>query len=75
MNEAFDSRDFKQLYELGHWLKGAGGSAGFDQFNSPGKQLESFATAEDLDSLENHIQELQNMSDRIRIQPQTSVPN
>jgi CheY-like chemotaxis protein/HPt (histidine-containing phosphotransfer) domain-containing protein len=73
MEQACQSQDFQQLCELGHWLKGAGGSAGFDDFNSPGKQLESSAHAQDLEQLEYQIQELRRMSDRIRIVPQTLV--
>jgi HPt (histidine-containing phosphotransfer) domain-containing protein len=75
MEVAFQSQDFNQLNELGHWLKGAGGSAGFDDFNYPGKQLESYANAQDLEGLQQHLHELRNMSNRIRIVPETPVPN
>ena len=42
---AWDSRDFEKLASLAHWLKGSGGTAGFDAFTAPAKTLEQLAKA------------------------------
>ena len=34
-------QDFQELARLAHWLKGAGGTAGFPTFTQPAKHLES----------------------------------
>jgi CheY-like chemotaxis protein len=68
MESAWQTEDFEELYELGHWLKGSGGSAGFDAFNSPGKQLESYAKAKDLVSVKKQIDEIRSMAGRIRVE-------
>ncbi len=67
MEQAVESGDLRQLYELGHWLKGAGGSAGFDAFNVPGKHLENYATAKDIDRCRSQVVEIQAMFERISI--------
>ncbi len=42
---AWDSRNFEKLAALAHWLKGSGGTAGFDAFTAPAKTLEQLAKA------------------------------
>jgi PAS domain S-box-containing protein len=42
---AWDARDFENLAGLAHWLKGSGGTAGFDAFTAPAKMLEQMAKA------------------------------
>ncbi|MEX2172542.1 MAG: response regulator [Pirellulales bacterium] len=43
MNAANSNRNYVELAELAHWLKGAGGTVGFDCFTEPALQLEQFA--------------------------------
>ena len=43
MQSALASGDFEELYELAHWLKGAGGTAGFAAFTAPAHRLEHSA--------------------------------
>ena len=45
MEGAFDRRDMAELAALAHWLKGAGGSMGFDDLFEPAKVLEEAALA------------------------------
>ena len=40
MDEALEAKDFESLSQLAHWLKGGGGSVGFDAFTAPASQLE-----------------------------------
>jgi len=68
MESASKANDFQELYELGHWLKGSGGSAGFEVFNVSGKQLETFAKAKDLESVLKQIEEIREMTNRIRVE-------
>ncbi|HTS52723.1 MAG TPA: ATP-binding protein [Burkholderiales bacterium] len=42
---AWNARDFQNLAALAHWLKGSGGTAGFDAFTAPAKTLEQMAKA------------------------------
>ncbi len=74
MKLAAESMDFEELYSLGHWLKGAGGSAGFEAFDVPGKQLESFASDQDIVRVLDQIEKIRGIANRIRIvpEPQTS---
>ena len=43
MDAAAGSGDFAALASLGHWLKGAGGTVGFDVFTEPARNLEQLA--------------------------------
>ena len=48
MNAAAKGSDLGELAALAHWLKGAGGSMGFDDLFEPAKALEEAARAGDL---------------------------
>ena len=43
MERAWKLRDYEVLAKLAHWLKGAGGTVGFDAFTGPAKALEQHA--------------------------------
>jgi PAS domain S-box-containing protein len=43
MQAAWDRRDLDELASLAHWLKGAGGTVGFDALTDPAKQVELLA--------------------------------
>jgi PAS domain S-box-containing protein len=43
MERAWNLRDYEVLATLAHWLKGAGGTVGFDAFGGPAKSLEQCA--------------------------------
>jgi signal transduction histidine kinase/DNA-binding response OmpR family regulator len=47
METALTSGDFLQLAHLAHWLKGAAGTVGFDDFTRPATELEEFAKSSD----------------------------
>ncbi len=65
MQEALAARRFTELGELAHWLKGAGGTVGFDAFFEPARQFELHARRQDLAALENDLQLLQAMASRL----------
>lgn len=66
MEDAWERRDFTQLAELAHWLKGTGGSVGFDEFGKPSAKLERLAKDEQCDEIEESIAALRQLSDRIQ---------
>ena len=45
IEQAWNARDFENLSALAHWLKGSGGTAGFDAFTAPARALEQLAKA------------------------------
>jgi PAS domain S-box-containing protein len=49
MQEALDAKDSRALAELAHWLKGSGGTIGFDAFTAPARSLEAAARDEDME--------------------------
>lgn len=42
-DEAIEQEDMAEIANLAHWLKGAGGTVGFNEFTKPAAQLEIFA--------------------------------
>jgi PAS domain S-box-containing protein len=65
IEKAWNERDFAALAGLAHWLKGSGGTAGFDPFTSPSRMLEQLAKARDEQRIEAVIAELRGIVDRI----------
>ncbi len=45
MEQVWEHDDLEQLARLAHWLKGAGGTVGFDDFTDPAAELEQAAKA------------------------------
>ena len=40
---AWENKNLEELTRIAHWLKGAGGTVGFDEFTEPASKLENFA--------------------------------
>lgn len=79
MEEAAQIKDFQTLADLGHWLKGAGGTVGFDVLNEPASELEKAAKANDIILAESHLETVKQLSKRIAlgkssIEAATSTP-
>jgi HPt (histidine-containing phosphotransfer) domain-containing protein len=62
---AWDARDYPTLAGLAHWLKGSGGTAGFDAFTAPARTLEQLAKAADEAAIAAVIAELRSLVDRV----------
>ena len=43
MQKAWERKELSQLASLAHWLKGSGGTAGFNAFTNPAAKLEQLA--------------------------------
>ena len=65
MERAWQTQDFKTLADLAHWLKGAGGSVGFDAFTEPAMSLEQLAKAGTEEGINEVIGELRDLTARI----------
>lgn len=65
MEQAFEDRNFKELANIAHWLKGSGGSIGFDEFTRPAKVLEDAARNEQFQGITAQLRELRQLASRI----------
>ena len=65
MSKAGADRDFEELANLAHWLKGAGGTVGFDAFTEPARVLEQLAKAKNSEAVEAAIGALRRLAGRI----------
>jgi PAS domain S-box-containing protein len=65
MQAALAGGRIEELAELAHWLKGAGGTVGFDVFFEPARQFELHARAGRLADLEHGLREIQALAARI----------
>ena len=73
METAWKAQDYKTLAELAHWLKGAGGTVGYDVFTEPAKNLETLAKAEMEDGMNEVIGELRDLASRL-VRPGQNAP-
>jgi signal transduction histidine kinase/DNA-binding NarL/FixJ family response regulator len=67
MQLAFDDDDLPKLAELAHWLKGSGGTVGFDCFTTPAHQLEIAARQSAIHTIQRNLHELQALATRITV--------
>lgn len=65
MDVAFANKDMNSLKDLAHWLKGAGGTVGFDVFNEVAADLEDSAKNSDHDTVARKLKEIHNLTARI----------
>jgi len=64
MREAWDTQDLAALADSARWLKGAGGTLGFDAFTEPAKELESYARNGDQAAIPGMIETIENLTSR-----------
>jgi PAS domain S-box-containing protein len=65
IEQAWSERDFTTLAALAHWLKGSGGTAGYDAFTAPARALELAAKAQDDREAQVRVVELRLLVDRM----------
>lgn len=65
MHRAWAERDLEELARLAHWLKGSGGTVGFDAFTEPAKRLEQAAKQNQSDMIEAALAEIVRLAGRI----------
>ncbi len=64
---ALDSGDLAEVAAQAHWLKGSGGSMGFDDFFEPSKAVEDAAKVGDLAAVAMLLAKLQTLAQRVRL--------
>ena len=62
MKLAYEAEDWNELVELGHWLKGSGGTAGYEQFTIPSGRLERLASQHSHDKIEPVLREIEQLA-------------
>jgi HPt (histidine-containing phosphotransfer) domain-containing protein len=67
MGEALMQSDFETIRFLGHSMKGAGGSYGFDAITDIGRSLELAAIAQDASRIKKSIHELSAYLDCLKV--------
>ena len=72
MGVAADAGDHTELAGLAHWLKGAGGTCGFNEFFEPALALEKLAKSEQTAEYGKAIQVLELLSKAIVVEPDSS---
>ena len=65
IERAWAARDFDTLASLSHWLKGSGGTTGYDAFTAPARTLEQYAKARDEQHIPAAVAELRYIVDRM----------
>ncbi len=60
-----ESGQFAELADLAHWLKGSGGTAGFEDFTEPAKLLQEAAERQSTSCCEERVQEIERLAERI----------
>jgi len=66
MEAANNNKNFKELAALAHWLKGSGGTVGFDQLSKPAKELEDNAKAGNQDACKSDLVRIKSIIERLR---------
>jgi CheY-like chemotaxis protein len=62
---ALEDENLEELALIAHWLKGAGGTVGFDQFTEPAAMLEKSAKAAQLEEASTILRQVQGLSEAI----------
>jgi len=75
MDTAMAANDLTEVACIAHWLKGAGGTCGFNEFTEPSTKLESAAKENDAPSCVKLIDLLWYMGTQIVIEPAETLAN
>ena len=67
MDAAWERSDWCELAAHAHWLKGCGGTAGFDAFTAPAHHLEKLAQQQQTEAIPAGLDELRQLAMRITI--------
>ncbi|MGB5337973.1 MAG: response regulator, partial [Gammaproteobacteria bacterium] len=67
MEQAWQERNYSELANLAHWLKGSGGTVGFDAFTKPAGALEQLAKEKCEDRIEARLLEICELARRVEM--------
>ena len=74
MRQALDEGEMQALAELAHWLKGSGGTMGFDAFTAPAAALEAAARTGALDEVRSKLDDILTLARRVPTAAATAPP-
>ncbi|SFI26273.1 hybrid sensor histidine kinase/response regulator [Planctomicrobium piriforme] len=74
MENALAAADYPQLARQAHWLRGTGGTAGFDAFTRPAQTLEMHAQQQQGDQAQQVLQQIREIADLIELPESEEVP-
>jgi signal transduction histidine kinase/DNA-binding NarL/FixJ family response regulator len=72
MWSSWNRRDWDVLLQHAHWLKGAGGTAGYRVLTEPATRLEVLAKAEEIESTEKVLREIASLASRLTVEDVTT---
>jgi len=75
MDEAVEQQDFEELAALAHWLKGSGGTVGFDIFTKPAAKMEVGAKENDMDTVRKRLLEIKDYASKIVVPGNDESPD
>jgi PAS domain S-box-containing protein len=75
MEAAAQKPELHDLADLAHWLKGAGGSMGFDELFEPARRLDDAARRGDASEVPALLQQLQQLAQAIQRGAQAAAPH
>jgi CheY-like chemotaxis protein len=67
MDQAWKTRNYTELAGLAHWLKGAGGTVGYDAFTEPAIELEQLAKSGSAAGVDAVLGRVRGLQCRIRV--------
>jgi signal transduction histidine kinase/DNA-binding response OmpR family regulator/HPt (histidine-containing phosphotransfer) domain-containing protein len=73
MDAALESSNYEELAGLAHWLKGAGGTVGFDEFHRPALDLEKAARSSRMKESQQSLVELRKLQNRVCVDVPANV--
>ena len=62
-----EEQDFAELANLAHWLKGAGGTCGYNEFSAPAQKMEQAAKDHLIATVKINVAEIKDLIDRIEV--------
>ena len=65
IDQAISDNNFEEIAALGHWLKGSGGTVGFDVFTKPAAELEASAKSKNMEAVNERLNEIKVYASRI----------
>jgi CheY-like chemotaxis protein/HPt (histidine-containing phosphotransfer) domain-containing protein len=71
---AWTAGNLAAVAEFAHWLKGTGGTVGFDAFTAPAGELERMARGKQVDQVEKLLAEVSLLAEGIAVTEQEAVP-
>ena len=67
MLQNIEEQNFAELANLAHWLKGAGGTCGYNEFSAPAQKMEKAAKSIQIENVKIHVAEIKDLINRIEV--------